>query len=353
MMKRCVCITLVCSLQILRVMTAYEVLTIPPNSVNPLLIARQGDPACLLFNPSLTNNVWISDNVSFSFGLKNDSIPIPPLGSIVITNIQGDTYGQTDGGQILLQKSDALSAVASPSQIAEEITLSGVPLVGAPAQLATFNSQVIGPSGFYFVLDLAGSVVMPVSNYLSYDLTFAVQGSGSSTVPFGFITLTWFADSGAGISLAQEKWIFPTPTVSTFIRASGPVRGGYLEVTLNSLEPTFNQTYSNFDLHVNARPWPNPLSDWRMNLAVATVPGFAPPTAGTGFEAIVGYWSSTVAPSGSVTLIAGLYNGQLMITNTVSGTAPNCTIVSETYLPGVGIIPIAPTQTFSAAASTD
>ena len=241
---------------------------------------------------------------------------------------------------------------ATAAEIAAEIAATGIPLLGNPIQ----QYDTAGPvtiaahPSVETVTDVNGKAQSPMSGYLSYDMSFALEGNASSAGPFCEVIFSWYADSAGANLLYEEVWVIPmsSGTAST-VWGTGPVRGAYLQVVMISQDATYTATLTNFLLYGNSRPAPESTADWRMNLNGATVPGFTTPSAGRNFDGMIGYFSGTLAASDTVSLMCSLAFGQLFMGVECSGTSPALTVQPQAFLAGSGQVITGQSATYDAS----
>ena len=232
---------------------------------------------------------------------------------------------------------------ATATEIADEIEATGVPLLGAPAELYDTTSYILNAAGTNVVIDNASSAALTdMSGYLSYDISIGQQCNTSSTVPFITYRLDWFADSAGSYLMWQEYWTVPSASnESLFSWGTGPVRGHYLQVAVTNEDATYSQTISQLILLGNSRPAPEPTSDWRSTVITSrTVPGYTVPTAGLSADGMVGWWTGTLAASASRALVSSMYFGTVLLGWTVTGTSPDVNIQPQVFLTTHGVADI-------------
>jgi hypothetical protein len=193
----------------------------------------------------------------------------------------------------------------------------------------------------YFPADVNGFYQSPMSGYQSYEVTFTIAGSASSTTPFTQVNFAWFADPVGVTQLAEEIWSIGIPSGSgVTVYGSGPVKAAYLQICLINQDASFTQTLTNFVMVLNTRSYPAGYPDWHTVKTSSAIPGYTSPTAGNIFDGVLGYWTGSVPASGTVSLMGSLFNGAVQVGVSVSGTSPELQVQPEAYIAGYGIVNI-------------
>jgi len=229
---------------------------------------------------------------------------------------------------------------ATATEIAAEIEATGIPLLGNPAQVYAATSVNVPAGAANQVIDnAAGGGVAAMAGYLSYDIAITVSPNASSAAPFLTVRLAWYAQSGGTILLYDEQWTVPASTASggMLVCGTGPVRGAYLQITVTNEDGTYAQTLNTLYLYGNSRPAPEPEPDWRNTTITAAVPGYTVAAGGGNTDGIIGFFTATLAASGTATLLCGLYNGPALVAVIVAGTSPDLLVQPQWYLSGFGL----------------
>lgn len=107
-------------------------------------------------------------------------------------------------------------------EIASAISLSGVPVIDAPAELHTgTQTPATGVSG-------VSSPIIDVARYQSVMLTTLEMNSGTPPVGVRLFTVQWFADAAGAQVLALET--FAAPISAGLVEAHLPVRGAFMRI---------------------------------------------------------------------------------------------------------------------------
>jgi len=225
---------------------------------------------------------------------------------------------------------------ATASQIADEIQTTGIPLLGQPSQLySAVNVSVPAATSGQVIDNNSSAAVQAMGDYLSYDVQIQAKSESATTWPFMTIALNWYGDSAATILLYQETWVLPCwSTGSMVVIGSGPVRGGYLQVTATNEDPSDAQLISRLYLYGNSRPAPEPKSDWRSVGTEYGVPEYLSTSAGASTDDVLGVFTGSIPASSVTKLLCNLYNGFAFVTLEFSGTSPAFTYQPLIYITG-------------------
>jgi len=229
---------------------------------------------------------------------------------------------------------------ATATEIADEIAATGVPLLGNPVELYNTTSYTLAAGASATVIYNAyGQTLAPMSDYLSYDISVSALCDASSADPFVTLRLDWFANDTTDYLLWREYWTLPAASnTAIFSWGSGPVRGAYLQVLLTNEDATYTQNIGQLVLYGNSRPAPEATPDWRSNvISGLTVPGYTVPNTGLAPMGAPGYFSGSLAKSASLSLIAGIYYGEVNLQVTVTGTSPDLAVTPSTFMTGHGV----------------
>jgi len=296
---------------------------------------------------------------SLNLAVQSDQATAAAIGSAVGTAV-GDLNLAVQADQATAaQIASAISGLglataslqATATQIADELAAVGIPLLGNPAAIYsnTNNLNVPAAAAGQVIAPDAGGSVVSMGNYLSYDLFTDPACNAASTAPFLTFDLWWYLDSGGNFLSYAERWTVPTGTANEpYTLGTGPVRGAYLKVSVSNEDATYAQTIGKFKLYGNSRPAPEPVSDWQTVFNAATIPGFTHAAAGDTRDGLVGYWTGTLAASGTVKLIAGLKFGQLFLGVIASGTSPALLVQPQAYIHGNGLLDTGQSATYNA-----
>jgi len=233
---------------------------------------------------------------------------------------------------------------ATAAQIAAEIAETGVPLLAGPAILYHLTSSLNVPaSASGQVIDnSSGGGTTDMSGYLSYDIHLQLTGSSPSSNPWLTFVLHWYDDLTHGIEVYNETWTCPVSNSgSSYIFGTGPVRGAALKLIVTNPDTVNAVTIAGCDLVFGSRPAPEQSSDWRNTTLNNPVSGYTLPTAGQNFDGIMAYFSGSLAESGTAALLAGMFNGPVLISVTVSGTSPSLRIQPQAFAAGYEVVDIA------------
>ena len=230
---------------------------------------------------------------------------------------------------------------ATATQIADEIAATGVPLLGSPAGLYSQTSLAVTAGASGQVIDNASAgAYTAMGSYLSYDVAVIPANVHSATVPFVTLTLSWYGDSAGDILLYREMWTVPTASSgSYYVIGSGPVRGGWLQVTVTNEDPTYAQQLTTFALYGNSRPAPEPEPAW-FNIPSNTpaVTGYTLTDSGHTVDGMLLHYHGSLTASASVNLLGSLYYGQQAVDVSVSGTSPSLSVSPQAYISGKGAV---------------
>jgi len=231
---------------------------------------------------------------------------------------------------------------ATATQIADEIEATGVPLLGQPSELYSAGSLAVAAGASGQVIDNSSSAaVTDMAGYLSYDVHIRAESNASSSSPFLTFTLGWYGDAAATLPMNRETWTMPCNSANggTSVIGTGPVRGGYLQVSVTNEDATYGQTIAGLQLYGNSRPAPEPVADWRTYPIDVSVPGYTVPTYGQNVDGILGIFPGLVIAHGTTDyLLCGLFNGTASANFVVTdGTSPEFTITQVALISGAGI----------------
>lgn len=241
-----------------------------------------------------------------------------------------------DGNSPLAKQIAAYLATGNPTGLP-----GGVPLLGAPENLAMTGSGVIAAGASQVAVPLNSANINAMGNFLSYEMHLRATCNGASTVPFLTFLLTWYQDLAGTVPLYRERWTIAVNALSggTSIFATGPVRGAYLGVTVTNQDGTNSQTINGMQFTFSSRPCPSLQPDWRTVNPNATIPGYTPPTHGNSDDGVLGLFSiANLAANATVNLVFGLFNGQSeLVTTVTAGTSPNLQCVPSAFIDGLGV----------------
>lgn len=225
----------------------------------------------------------------------------------------------------------------TPQANATAISITGVPLLANPASLYSVSSQVVTAGASATLNNAASSASTYVGGYLSYELRIALTVNALSLNPFMAFTLAW-TDTPGGNVLYREEWIIPGNSAGSLeCVGTGPVRANYLTVSVTNEDASNSMTITQFVLYGNSRPAVNINPDLRNTINAAAPPTFVTSAAGRNWDGVIGWFSSTLAASGTRTLMAGLYNGPVIVAITVAGTGPSLSVAPQAWIPGQGL----------------
>lgn len=121
--------------------------TIVIGTTQPIQVAYAGDNPCLLINNDLANSVLIGDDSGLSAGRLSTASVIGPLGTRVLSG-DADKWLIAVGAPVSVSVEPWTEAFgASPSQIAQQIALSGV---GSPVPKLISSAASVGGAGAAF-----------------------------------------------------------------------------------------------------------------------------------------------------------------------------------------------------------
>lgn len=228
---------------------------------------------------------------------------------------------------------------ATAAEIAAEIAETGVPLLAAPVALYNNGEHTIaaGVTG-YAVPNTASETITSMAGYLSYELQVSLTVDSTADVPFVTYHLSWYGDSAGDYLLYRETWTIPGSSNAALVTlGTGPVKGAYLEITVDNESSAHSQYIDSFWLYGNARPSPGREPDWRTLISSGyTVPNYVTPTQGNNTDGILGIFPSvTIAASGTEYLLFGMFNGQANITFIIdAGTSPSYQVTQYAQIAG-------------------
>ncbi|SRR5579871_606864 len=231
----------------------------------------------------------------------------------------------------------------------------GVPLLGLPVELYNVSNQNLpANTAGTIVQNSQATNLTDMGNYLTYDVHGRMGGVGGEPSPFTLVHMKWFLDPAGTVQTWADDWCIPTAVGSVGFLGAGPVRGRYLEMTIDTTGSTNAATLTSFQLAGTSRPYPGGSADWR-TFATNTPIGFAAFTAGLGdtFDCLLG----GVTPGanniavGTTKYCCGLYNGAVnVVANTALVNLAGVTLIPSIFVPGIGLTQIGGVLTFAAAA---
>jgi len=286
----------------------------------------------LLYNLDEAVTAYLGGDEGMDAG-GNDTFPLAPLAYIACTG-DADVWIQTLAGTAILAGLPGVTGVApSPAQIAEQIALSGIPLVANSQTLIRVPASTAMPHGVTTFLE---AVEVSTQNALSYDVGMELQAGGASTFPFARISLGML---DAASTTYEEDWIVPmlgytgTPVTSgTGVpQGFGALHAGSLVASCRPLD-SVDATMVYFQLDGSARP-PPPISTWQDNPQnrVYGTSGYTAPPIGNGFDRVLGaQQNGNIAHGTTIKYLLGLYSGPVIFTfQATGGTAGNITFAVQ------------------------
>lgn len=199
-----------------------------------------------IVNEDVNNTVYLDTNR----GVQSTSgMPLPPQSTK--RWIAGDPcFAITSPGQTAtLNVSDNAGELNNPSavatqilnqglaaQIAAAITLSGVPLVDAPAELSNFSQSVVSTN------TPVNTGILDVSRYQSLNFsTLEINAGTPGIVGCRPWTIQWFADAAGTIVLDIDTFMTPLCT-GGFVNVSVPCKGAFFRLSASDAVTTTNAT---------------------------------------------------------------------------------------------------------------
>lgn len=191
---------------------------------------------------------------------------------------------------------------------ATAISITGVPLLTAPAVLVSQLTQVLVAG--------AGGQRFPASGYfpvpqIGYEVLLEIQAQAGSTSPFAKLRIQW-VDSASGLPVGDEEWIIPAPSSGPYgVVLTGVTKGDQAFVLLQNAD-TLTQTYS-LIFRNNSQAYTADKMRPMFNLQSVTIPGF---TVFSDIDMPMGMYgmgSFTTAASGTTPLLIATYNGLMQI----------------------------------------
>lgn len=164
-------------------------------------------------------------------------------------------------------------------------------------------------------------------NALSYEMNLQFSCSGSSTNPFAEVVFDFFEDdgtSGPRVDTVHMVCAMSASSNGARISGKGPLRGQYMRVTVNNLDPTFSCTVS-LELLATSR---TVSTDKWQEITIYSVPGFTRPTNQTPGTLQLGSETVTVPDNGTpVDILFPMWEGKVWVSLLESGVvAPNLTV---------------------------
>lgn len=292
------------------------------------LLVSKGAPVVVIFNTSLTDNVYLSANKSVNLN-GTQFTTLRPLGTYTVSGMS-DVYGVTDTGKsVTVEISPATSTTPAPSDIAAQIATSGLMLdttgnkingtLGTPAQsadvtglpvnisntgvpLLTKTSKIV--SGSFTNLAPGSDLYLgPYSvNQIGYEAFFRFNISGSATDPLVVVTIEWI-DSTSGLTVDVEEYSCYA-SAGTYLNGSGPCKADTFKLTLQAFDQNYYVT-GTYSINQISRLLARPI--YKM-YATGTPPGYTLPNFDVG-AGILAVFNNSVGAGVTVSRLIPLYNG--------------------------------------------
>lgn len=240
------------------------------------VIPALGDVMVTLYNQDVTNVVWVSRNPSFVPNSLS-AVPIQPLTSAPF-NASRPLYAVAAVPVTALAiLPEGGNLAPSPVQIAQNIALSGVPLLTASTPLAQAASVVIAAGG---------SVTIPASSVFSvsqigFEAVFRVRYNVANGANAGYgMTFSW-SDSASGLLVDTDTMVSAiaafNDATNFATRIKGTSKANQLVVTITNLDTVqpINLTYAILE---NSRVYPYDLDITWVGGRPSSIPGIALPT---------------------------------------------------------------------------
>jgi hypothetical protein len=297
-----------------------QTITVTPRAQ---VLVNAGDGPCLVFNNDLLNTIYVGEDIGITATQPNVA-QIAPLAYVAFDG--RDTKWFCTGTGLTAQASvmpGALTTSASPALIAEQIALSGVPLLPQDTLLGSIDSLltvVPGNTTLY-----SG----PVPG-ISYAISIDALNNGAPTTPFMKLSLIWKNGPG-GSTLAIQQWIILTTNVSpassnTLVVGRGPTMSAQLTVIVDNYD--VNNITLDFGLWSSSRiitrhdfrSISNNISgSYTYDPASIGLPAWPTPVSANGINLLGTAPNLSIGAASSLARINGLYAGQAQLN--VSGTS--------------------------------
>lgn len=251
----------------------------------PLLVVRNGDPATMIVNRDLINTVAYGSQDITAANLNALGI-IDPLGTVTVDGTQDIYVLPLSGTPVVDVVPGASGWVASPAQIAAQISALGLATAGNQSSQIVQGSSLISntgqtstnvanlttggnPGGIPILRGTdnfgtaTGQTIAASTNATlingtaitkpGFEAVFQLNlPAAAGTVPFAILQIAW-QDSNTGLQVGLKQYILtsgngPTNMLTYYI--SGPCRGNQIVLKLRNQDPAqtltvtwaFNQT---------------------------------------------------------------------------------------------------------------
>lgn len=202
---------------------------------------------------------------------------------------------------------------------AEQIANTGVPLL-------TFGNVVFNNS-FVVAGGSSHSIPQQAMAQPGYEVIVEITSNPASTSPFAEVQLQW-AINPAAVGTNTDTFVCvggTTPAGGWFTVGTGPSKGNAVTVEVINLDATHSITVQLTVIN-NSRVYGR--DDWRWNAPTdigGSIPGFTLATL-TPDESVLGMGNDTIAGSGSIDHIVGMYSGRIKVgLNMAAGTLAQIT----------------------------
>jgi len=328
-------------------MAEIETITLSNSSVNPTQICSEGDPVTLIYNPSETATMYISNRQSFEITSLYVT-PIPPLGYTTLQPLADlFAFSPTTGSQAAIIPG-GLSAAPSPAEIAAQIQALGLATLSEQQVQSTQISSAGGTTiatdisntgtpllhGFDVLVSGGSQVVAAGATTAVPTITFHkpgylisgnVTGSAAATTPFVKIIVQWYNSGGTLLLGVPQIWIVPFTSSGTWTFAgSGPVRGPMMKLSVYNLDTnsvTLNYNITESTQHITRDDWRGPIDGIA---GVGTVPLYNTATSLLATNAdilmlqMINTGPVSIANGATINYLAPVYAGTIYFNATAS-----------------------------------
>jgi hypothetical protein len=242
----------------------------------------------------------------------------------------------------------------TPQAHATAIANTGVPLLANPVEEYGATAITVPPGTIgQIIQNLAATDGTDLSGYLSYEIRLLAESNAASAAPFLQVDFEWYGDAALTQLLYRDEWYITCGDTAAgpTVYGTGPVRGGYLQITVGNIDTVNAITITDMYVYLNSRPAPFMQPDWRTAKANAPVPGYSVPGYGDNFDGLLGQVNNgLITAGGTVSWIFGLFNGVCDLSLEATGTAPNVMVQPNWYSPHTaGLVPLGPPVTLTGA----